>query len=78
MTWCDADTCIGCGVCEKVCKYSAIKLSEGKALVCDLCGGDPKCVARCPTGALEYVEMPEFIETPDEAFNRLKEEWGFE
>jgi Fe-S-cluster-containing hydrogenase component 2 len=78
LTWCDADTCIGCGVCEKECKYDAIKVSEGMALVCDLCGIDPQCVARCPTGALEYVEMSEFTETPKEAFARLKEEWGFE
>ena len=78
MTWCDTDTCTECGICVKVCKYNAIKVGEAKALVCDLCGGDPQCVARCPTGALEYVEMPEFTETPVEAFSRLKEEWGFE
>ncbi len=78
LTWCDADTCIGCGVCVEACTYDAIKLGEGKALMCNLCGGNPECVARCPTGALEYVKMPVFIETPDGAFSRLKEEWGFE
>ena len=78
LTWCDLDTCIGCGACIDACKYGAIKLGEEKAQICDLCGGDPQCVTRCPTGALEYLEMPEFTETPVEAFARLKEEWGFE
>jgi Fe-S-cluster-containing hydrogenase component 2 len=78
LTWCDPDTCTGCGICEKVCKYGAIKIGEGKAQICDLCGGAPECVARCPTGTLEYMEMPEFTETPLEAFTRLKEKWGFE
>jgi carbon-monoxide dehydrogenase iron sulfur subunit len=27
----------------------------GVANRCDLCEGDPRCVKRCPTGALRYV-----------------------
>lgn len=77
LTWCSWQDCTGCGLCEKVCTYGAIKVND-KALVCDMCGGDPKCVARCPTGALEYVETQPSTETPVEAFSRLKEEWGFE
>ena len=77
LTWCSWQDCTGCGICEKVCTYDAIKVTD-KALVCDQCGGDPQCVARCPTGTLEYAEMPPSTETPVEAFSRLKEEWGFE
>ncbi len=78
VTQCDWQTCIGCGVCKEVCNFNAIKFGEGKTLICNLCHGDPQCVSRCPTGALEYVETPMFTETPVEAFTRLKEEWGFE
>jgi carbon-monoxide dehydrogenase iron sulfur subunit len=77
LTWCSWQDCTGCGVCEKACTYGAIKVKD-KALVCDMCGGDPQCVARCPTAALEYIETPPSTETPHEAFSRLKEEWGFE
>jgi len=77
LTWCSWQDCTGCGVCENVCTYGAIKVND-KALICNLCGGAPQCVARCPTAAIEYVEMPPSTETPIEAFSRLKEEWGFE
>ena len=71
------EVCIGCGACLDACKYGAIKLRE-KAIICDLCISDPECVKRCPTGALEYVEAPESIETPDSVFNRLREQWNIE
>jgi Fe-S-cluster-containing hydrogenase component 2 len=77
LTWCNWQDCTGCGVCEKACTYGAIKVKD-MALICDLCGGTPQCVERCPTGAIEYVEIPSSTETPIEAFRRLKEEWGFE
>jgi Fe-S-cluster-containing hydrogenase component 2 len=77
-TWVEWETCIGCGVCVESCKYDAIKLTDRKALVCNLCNGEPECVKRCPTGALEYVEMVESTETPNIAFNRLREVWGLE
>jgi Fe-S-cluster-containing dehydrogenase component len=48
----DAETCIGCSACEVVCPYQAIKLEDGKALKCDLCGGDPACIKECVTGAI--------------------------
>ena len=73
----DSQKCIACGLCLEVCKYDAIKLKE-KALICDLCGGEPECVKRCPTGSLEYIESPEPKETPVIVFQRLREMWGFE
>ena len=74
----DWQICIGCGACVEACKYDAIKLTNEKVLICDLCGGEPECVKRCPTGALEYVEAPESTETPEQAFNRLREAWNIE
>ncbi|MDH3922059.1 MAG: 4Fe-4S binding protein, partial [Desulfobulbaceae bacterium] len=37
----DIETCIGCGVCEEVCTFEAIKVVDGVAVVnekCTLCG----------------------------------------
>ncbi len=48
------DECIGCGVCEKVCRQDAIKLVDGKVVFddskCNYCG---RCVKSCPTDAWE-------------------------
>lgn len=48
----DGDACIGCEACAAVCPYHAIQIEDGKALKCDLCGGDPACLNECVTGAI--------------------------
>ncbi len=48
----DHERCTGCGECAGVCAFGGPLLLEGKAWVCDLCGGSPACAAACPTGAL--------------------------
>ncbi|MCD6545473.1 MAG: 4Fe-4S dicluster domain-containing protein [Thermotogae bacterium] len=55
----DENLCIGCGVCMKVCPYNAIKIHQRskKALICDLCDGEPECVKRCPVGALSIQRI---------------------
>lgn len=50
----DERSCSGCGECARSCAFLAIRLVNGVAVVCDLCGGSPACVARCVTGALRY------------------------
>ena len=75
----DADACIGCGSCATACKFDAVKMgSSSKPIICDLCGGAPRCVEKCPTQALSFEESGEFQETPVEAFARLREEWGID
>lgn len=64
------DHCTGCGLCTEACPFGAIALKERpeagkkertiakvqkKAAACDLCGGDPLCVYRCPHDAARRV-----------------------
>lgn len=59
----DSASCRGCGLCAIACARTnlmpRINLIErlGIASKCDLCGGEPRCVALCPMGALECEEV---------------------
>lgn len=46
--------CTACGTCEIMCPIGAIELYEEIPYVCDLCGGDPRCVKACTMDAIEY------------------------
>ncbi|MGO9307489.1 MAG: 4Fe-4S dicluster domain-containing protein [Spirochaetia bacterium] len=54
----DPDRCAGCKMCMLACPYGAIRFDAQARVArkCDLCGGDPRCVKFCISGALEYVE----------------------
>jgi len=58
----DPDRCIGCRMCAVLCPYNAITAIEGEIIKCDLCGGDPKCVKYCSTGAIEYLDETDELE----------------
>ncbi len=53
----DAETCVGCRMCQKACPWGMITFDEQrqKASKCFLCHGQPKCVEACPAGALRFV-----------------------
>ncbi|MEE1264326.1 4Fe-4S binding protein [Ruminococcus sp.] len=55
VSW-SKDKCIGCGVCEKVCRVGAISIDDGTISVdeekCNFCG---RCYKSCPTDAWETV-----------------------
>jgi len=65
----DPQRCIGCKFCLLVCPFGVIDLTrDGKATVkCDLCieriqaGEQPACVAGCPTKALEFCEVDDWL-----------------
>ena len=46
--------CTACGTCEILCPIGAIELYEEIPLVCDLCGGDPRCVKACTLEAIYH------------------------
>jgi len=51
----DSQKCDGCGDCVPACTYGMIEqYDSGKAFKCDLCGGNPICVAECHYGALLF------------------------
>ncbi len=53
----DESKCKGCDWCIDACKYGAITLHpiSRKVIVCDTCGGDPKCIPTCPESALSLT-----------------------
>ena len=72
----DEGACTSCGACVQACKYGAVKMHKGLPIVCDLCGGDPACVVKCPTHALRFEEVDEEPPTPVEAHRALMRKWG--
>lgn len=82
----DEEVCTGCGECENACPFNSIRIRDGIALKCDLCGGDPECVKVCYPRALQYVEnQPATIrnkvilaEERLRGLDLLKKDWGSE
>ncbi|MEM0020716.1 MAG: 4Fe-4S dicluster domain-containing protein [Fervidicoccaceae archaeon] len=86
----DEFLCIGCGSCIDACPYGYLSMNplKLKPLLCDLCGGQPECVKRCPTGALFLTSRDQQIEKPQKhelgkdyatalaAGLRLRSKWG--
>lgn len=52
----DQDVCVGCKSCLNACPAAPSNIhynaASGTCIKCDLCGGEPRCVANCPAHAL--------------------------
>jgi len=57
----DKAECIFCYKCVESCPFGAIYAHADceQPIICDMCGGDPECVKKCPTGALRL--LPEIV-----------------
>lgn len=60
----DETKCKGCDWCVQACEHGGITIHSdtGKAIACNLCEGESKCVEACPEEALEIVESDEAAE----------------
>jgi len=71
------EKCKGCDWCIQACPHGGITIHSdtGKAVTCDLCEGEPKCVEFCPEEALELVCTDEDAEKRfNEALEKLPAE----
>jgi carbon-monoxide dehydrogenase iron sulfur subunit len=57
----DAERCVGCKLCLLACPFGNVhfEATAGVSAKCDLCGGDPRCVGSCTSGALDFVDADE-------------------
>jgi len=60
----DEGKCNGCGWCIEACELGVLSLHPVRKVVmlCDLCGGEPKCVEFCPKDALELRTTEEIAQ----------------
>jgi Fe-S-cluster-containing hydrogenase component 2 len=56
--------CKGCDWCVQACEHGGITIhtDTGRAIACDLCQGEPKCIEACPEEALVLVDSDEAAE----------------
>ena len=54
------NACIGCGKCQTVCGFDAIKVENNLAYIdAEKCAMCRECEAACPTGAIHGLNLPE-------------------
>ncbi len=65
----DSGKCVGCNLCHRYCPLHVVGVDPElkKSVKCDLCAGEPACVAACPTGALELAGCEERAEAGEGA-----------
>lgn len=66
----EEEKCVGCALCTLICPYAGIyyRPDKQKAVKCDRCNGEVKCLQACPYGLLTLVKtrpLYERLSTPD-------------
>lgn len=61
----DREKCIGCGKCIEACPGRIPFLHPGdkKAVICDLCDGDPECVKACQKANFDAIWLVKEAQT---------------
>jgi carbon-monoxide dehydrogenase iron sulfur subunit len=61
----DREACISCYKCIEACPFGAIYAHEDcdYPIKCDMCDGDPRCVAACPKHAIRLISEDVLGET---------------
>lgn len=62
----DRVKCVNCHLCVAACPFGNMVRDQRDFTVakCDLCDGNPQCVAFCPTAAIEYINADTASMTP--------------
>jgi Fe-S-cluster-containing hydrogenase component 2 len=68
--------CIACGKCIEACpgRIPHMHPKEKYVVICDLCGGDPRCVKVCQEGGWNVLTKTHRRARPYELYARLPEE----
>lgn len=59
----NSDECIQCDACYTSCPHTGAIIPHPQThvpILCDLCDGNPRCVAACPTSCLSWVQGSAF------------------
>ncbi len=58
----DEEECTGCELCIEACEFNSILMHPEKNVVaiCDLCGGELKCIKYCMQKALVFLKPEEY------------------
>lgn len=47
-------SCVGCGICEKICPLNNISINDGKPIWKNNCTHCMGCISNCPASAIQY------------------------